>query len=193
MKKLSLFVFAFATALAISPAANADSFNFSVSGSGFTGSGILTGTSIGSSMTAITSGTFTINGVSGSIVGNPNMPGVAIYNAGAGYNYDYDDIVFSAGGKQSLDVDGLLFLLSNGGAVNIWELGGTYYWNEWLGNAWLFNPAIGEGGEPINGSISPTPEPSSLLLLGTGLLLLAGFIYRESVREACESPVAKAA
>ena len=67
------------------------------------------------------------------------MPGFAVYSAGAGYNYDYDDIVITSGKSQSLDDYGLLFRLSNGGVVNIWEVGGVDYWNEWQGGAWLFD------------------------------------------------------
>jgi hypothetical protein len=177
MRKFSFVVSALALAFVLLPAAKADSFIFGVSGSGFTGSGTLAGSSVGAGKTGITSGTFTINGVNGTLIGNSNMPGFAVYSAGAGYNYDYDDIVITSGKSQSLDDYGLLFRLSNGGVVNIWEVGGVYYWNEWQGGAWLFDPAVGQGGQEIDGNIQVTPEPSSLLLLGAGLMLLAGLIF----------------
>jgi hypothetical protein len=180
MKKLCFVVLALATALAITPAAKAESFTFNVSGSGFTGGGTLTGTSIGGGLVDITSGTFKINGSTASIIKNPNANGaVSSYAAGAGYQYNYDDII-NGSGSPNLDVDGLLFLLSNGGVINLWEVGGVYYWNEWVNGAWAYNPAVGEGGEQIGAEFSATPEPSSLLLLGTGLLLLAGFAFRKT-------------
>ncbi|MGA2168045.1 MAG: PEP-CTERM sorting domain-containing protein [Terracidiphilus sp.] len=180
MKKLFFVLLALATALAITPAAKAEPFYFNVSGLGFTGGGTLTGTSIGGGLVDITGGTFTINGSSASIIGNPNANGaVAYYGAGAGYQFDYDDVI-NRSGSPNLDVDGLLFLLSNGGVINLWEVGGVYYWNEWVNGAWVINPAVGEGGDPIGADFSATPEPSSLLLLGTGLLLLAGFAFRKT-------------
>jgi uncharacterized Zn-binding protein involved in type VI secretion len=194
MKNFKFAACALAMAFAIVPAAMADSFTFSASGIGFTGSGTLTGTSVGGGAIAITSGTFTINGVSATILGNWTDSGYNVYTAGAGYNYDYDNLVFSINGTQSLDINGLLFLLSNGGVVNIWEIDGVYYWNEWIGNQWVYNPAVGEGGEPIvEGSIAPTPEPSSLLLLGTGLLLLACLIFWKPMHHQARPNLPKAA
>jgi hypothetical protein len=52
-------------------AAHADSFSFAVSGVGFTGSGVLTGSSLGGGLTNVTGGTFTINGVAATIVADP--------------------------------------------------------------------------------------------------------------------------
>jgi hypothetical protein len=36
----------------------------------------------------------------------------------------------------------------------------------------------------VNGSITPTPEPSTMLLLGSGLLGLAAFVRRKSLQRA---------
>lgn len=177
MKKIAFALSALAIAIATATTAKAESFNFSASGSRFTGRGTLTGTSLGGGVTAITGGTFTINGVSGTLIGNWTDSGSNIYTAGDGYQFDYDNILIGTGASQSLDLFGLLFKLSNGGIGNIWEVDGIYYWNEWISGEWLFDSGSGAGGDPILSNITPAPEPSSLLLLGTGLLLMACLIY----------------
>ena len=155
MKRFVMVAIALATALAAAPAVKADSFDFSITG-----------------------GNFTINGSKASVIGTPAASGYSVYSAGAGYNYNYNDIVHNSGAP--LDDYGLLFQLGTGGVVNLWEVNGIFYWNEWVNGAWEFAPNVGEGGEPIDAIISATPEPSSLLLLGTGLLLLAGFAFRKT-------------
>ena len=91
-----------------------------------------------------------------------------------------------------VDGTGFGFALSDGEMLNIWSDGNNYYYNIWTNvfptaennMGWLVSPFEGEGGLPVTISLQDigeiTPEPSSLLLLGTGLLLMAGFLFKKA-------------
>ena len=179
-KKIGIILFALASALVTASAAHADSFSFAVSGVGFTGSGVLTGSSLGGGLTNVTGGTFTINGVAATIVADPTAGQMAGTASWQGYQFDYDDIVYG-NGSSKLDTGGLLFD-ANGALINLWEVNGVYYWNEVSNGQWNSPPSEPNGGLPIDVVIAPTPEPSSLVLLGTGLLLIASLVFWKSVQ-----------
>lgn len=190
MKKPLFALFALALAVSTSPAARADSFDFTFSDGGVSGSGTLTGTFEAPGVWQLTSGSGTFeDGVnSGSITlqSNPNYPGATLdtYNA---FAYD-DQLELWNGPAQFIDVDGLFFTFGTLD-LNLYQSGGGPGTDGWVEADATFDPLLNNyvGGDE-NGtfaitsySIDPseTPEPSSDLLLGTGLCALAGLWLRK--------------
>jgi hypothetical protein len=167
----------------------------------FSGSGILTGinegggvfdiVTLGSSATFVI-GTDTYTAI---IIGNPTYPApsdMLPVSIGA----TYDDML-TPGTSPYVNDNGLLFSLSGSGSLNGEELEiayndytpGLYYhddiWNvvnPSTGNPLILNAA---GGDPLTefNLSGATPEPSSLLLMGTGLLLMVGFLFRSKAMQ----------
>jgi hypothetical protein len=144
--------------------------------------------------------TYNINvigsGLSISIGGGPSLSASVIYSdpnnvATYGYSYYYlpggglyYDNALTAYWQSTLPYltnNGLLFSLSDGSILSIFydnygdAYNDDYLWNQYQtdGSQLISNA---EGGDPVSLDVF-TPEPSSLMLLGTGLLCMAGLLF----------------
>jgi len=167
MKRVLLFCTILAVALS-AQSAKADTFyvSFDADRIGFSGSGLFVGTydsSLGGyDITSVLSGS--VNDPYG--FGKSDIVGLS--------NYDGADQVLYYPGGPYFDSNGLSFTLANGYNINLYD---TFHGPYYIDSAVEGTPNS-DFAEPANFAVSPTPEPSSFLLFGTGALGLVGLLRR---------------
>ena len=168
--RLSVIALA-ASLLSFSAAAHADTFNFSFNVPGTSAVGFANGLSDSGVITAAANGngSFTATSLTG--------PDLAALVAPGGFAFNDNQLFPDQVGE--LDFNGLAFTDITGDTV------GIFFDN--ISNIYLANVELARGNavlEQAAFSLSPvaaTPEPSSIALLGTGLLGIAGFCRRRLV------------
>jgi hypothetical protein len=172
MKRISQILVAFAMVLAFTLAvstANAEDFTFSALGAGFSASGVLTGT-----VDSINPNLYHLTDITGSVndaAGTSTFTGIVALGTNSLFNYN-NDLTTTL---PQLDFSGFLANLSNSSAVNFYYSSGTYYASVNPPSDSNYNP-----GYALNSfTASPVPEPNSLILLGSGVLGLAGIVRRK--------------
>jgi len=210
MKRFSLALLALPALLAVAQAASADTFDFRFIGVGnsITVTGIFDATEIGSTgvynITGIINGSFTdkndgLDIVNAPISLIPDAGGMTYISTvdGAGPDYNspdqteyYDNLLYFPGTPYSLDDWGGVLFSADGYEINIAQDIDLTTYGAWVsvlgedadsnGAFWADTGSNINYGEPLDGDVQPTPEPSSLPLLSTGLLALASVVYRKA-------------
>jgi hypothetical protein len=170
------------------PRAFADTFTYAYSDStGVSATGTLTGNLVASGEYLITSGTIDLTGApacnncgalngpldgTGTISSPPPQP----FQVGGGTQLiDLDNLLFPGADPQLDTNGGLAFQMSDGLGIGIGGNGPDNYWI--FGGNWTLNDNSGSFSAT---EVTATPEPSSLFLLGTGLLGMAGLLFRKA-------------
>lgn len=170
MKRV-LFLFVFAVAALMAKTAKADTFqiSFDAGSLGLSGSGLFTGT-------MSSAGVYSITGILSGSASDPSF-GTSTISAISGA-YGADNLLLFPNGGAYFDENGMSFTLANGVTINLFDA--VSGMPSLLG--YIESNAGGDifGGINITvtPSVAPTPEPGTLVLVGSGALMAAGAFRR---------------
>ena len=162
-----------AAILAISVTAHADTFSFSLSGPSDNGSGIITAAPTG------TPGEFLITAITGTFDGSAIAALLPVGTFPSSLPPENDNLFFYPDTAGAFDESGVSFVTASALDVNIFY----GYFTSLSGLTTGPDYFVVEGTDTVNDVTSftatdPTPEPSSILLVGSGLLGLTAAIRR---------------
>lgn len=189
MKKVWFVAWIITGALATAPFAKADSFTFVIDGTNFASQLTFTASQIagqpaGVELISAVTGWFTDPDTGTvNLATNPATvvpTGVTAPNSVTQYfggdGFIYDNVLYTnSTGAGILDWDGLLLEVDSSYYLNLFS-DGTYFYFADNGTFYSDNPITistgGNGNQPAPGGLL-APEPKSLVLLGSGLLMMA--------------------
>jgi PEP-CTERM motif len=162
--RIRLMSVALSSLLLLPAVAKADTFTFSSTGSGggFSGTGLLTASNNGD-------GSFTVTGISGTGITGLISP-----------NGFFNDNLLFPSGSRLVDVNGLGFTTLVGGIAYSVDIFSTVSGYE----AFTLDSDGNFGDDPVTFAIrsnGAVPEPSSLVMMGSGVLALAAGLRRRFV------------
>ena len=192
MKRITVILSILVFALATTNLAMADVFSYNFSGNGQTGSGLVFDANEGGGQWSITGANGTIDGFAVTGIAPCAYPGPC----GPIGTTTWDNILyypaavtFPNTGAANVDWDGLMFTLANGDYLNLYYYDNQSQGGDVCGGAGYCASLIDANGTSISfGAVSATfapaastPEPSTLVLFGSGILGLAGILRKKVI------------